>query len=220
MTEEVEQKEYMITKYPNDGGQPVQDKSSVDYTGKATVQYPNGDVYDGMFKNGVREGNGTYTYADGNKYEGSWKNNMKHGIGTMKYGASAEYTGHFENGKRDGEGLYRFLKTNDLYSGSWKNGLKHGNGTLRFGDTGVSIKGKWVNGQVVEGRWILPNDTYFEGRFENNYPKGEGVWHFNNGSVLKGEFTQEYREVAGKEGKETVINWNTLYKEETVDELA
>ena len=219
MTDEpVEQREYTIMKYPNDGSQPIQDKSSVDYTGKATVQYPNGDVYEGTFKNGVRDGEGTYTYVDGTKYEGTWKNNMKHGRGVMKYGTVAEYKGDFENGKRDGEGVYRILKTNDLYSGSWKNGYKHGYGTFIFNDTKIKIKGEWSNGQVVHGKWMFPNGTYFEGKFEHNYPKGEGVWHFSNGKELHGEFTQA---IADEEGHERVmINWNTFHKEETIDELA
>lgn len=32
------------------------------YTGKAIAQYPNGDVYDGDFVDGHREGRGTYRY--------------------------------------------------------------------------------------------------------------------------------------------------------------
>ena len=37
---------------------------------------------------------------------------------------------------------------------------------------------------------IFPNGTYFEGPFVNNYPKGEGVWHFINGNVVKGNFNK------------------------------
>lgn len=209
MAEEQEQKEYIITKYPEDGSQPIQDKSSLDYTGRAQVQYPNGDIFDGFFQNGLKHGVGTYTYSDGNKFEGEWKDNKKTGIGKMTYGAYAEYNGHFENGKRDGEGVYKFLKSGDLYSGSWKNGMKHGRGTFIFSDTRMKIVGDWSNGQITQGKWIFSNGTYFEGRFENNFPKGEGVWHFVNGNTVKGEFTQEMRDAVGRDGKETVINWRT-----------
>jgi len=37
-----ELKEYIINKIGEDGN-PFEDKSSVNYTGKAKVQYPNGD---------------------------------------------------------------------------------------------------------------------------------------------------------------------------------
>ena len=37
---------------------------------------------------------------------------------------------------------------------------------------------------------IFPNGTYFESPFVNNYPQGEGVWHFINGNVVKGNFNK------------------------------
>ena len=72
-----EPKEYVINKIGEDGN-PTPDKSSENYTGKAEVQYTNGDTYTGDFKDGVREGEGTYVYGEtGNKYEGQWKLNKK-----------------------------------------------------------------------------------------------------------------------------------------------
>ena len=64
-----------------------------------------------------------------------------------------------------------------------------------------------MNGDIVEGKWIFANGTYFEGKFEKNKPKGMGHWHFANGNVVKGEFTHSTLE----EGEEpiTVINWTT-----------
>ena len=220
MAEEQQQemKEYVITKISEDG-KSVTDKSSEDYTGRAQVQYPNGDVFDGFFLNGVRDGKGTMTYAEqGTKYEGEWKNNLKEGIGKMTFGTEGEYTGHFVAGQRNGEGVYKYLKTKDLYSGSWKNGLKHGKGTFIFFDTKMKIVGNWFNGQIMEGKWIFSNGTYFEGKFENNYPKGEGVWHFINGNVVKGEFTHEIKEIEAKakdkKNKETIIDWKSDMEEE------
>lgn len=58
----------------------------------------------------------------------------------------------------------------------------------------MKIAGEWDNGKVVQGKWIFPNGVYFEGKFENNYPKGEGVWHFLNGNTVKGTFSQEVRD--------------------------
>ena len=64
MAEEQQQelKEYVITKISEDG-KTTQDKTSEDYTGRAQVQYPNGDVFDGFFLNGendFRNGGGIY----------------------------------------------------------------------------------------------------------------------------------------------------------------
>ena len=80
-------------------------KSSVDFTGKGIASYPNGDVFEGAFKDGVsinylltnsinqkREcESGKYTYfakkgEEGVEvpveiYTGAWTNNQKSGIG-------------------------------------------------------------------------------------------------------------------------------------------
>ena len=43
--------------------------------------YANGNRYDGMWKNGVKNGQGTLTYANGDKYEGILKEDKKDGKG-------------------------------------------------------------------------------------------------------------------------------------------
>ena len=48
------------------------------------MEYANGNVYEGDWKKGVRDGTGTMTYADGSKYTGDWKANKKSGFGTLK----------------------------------------------------------------------------------------------------------------------------------------
>ena len=60
--------------------------TSRNYNGKAVANYANGDSYDGMYSEGIREGRGCYMYASlGEKYDGEWVKNMKHGIGKMNY---------------------------------------------------------------------------------------------------------------------------------------
>ena len=54
----------------------------------------------------------------------------------------------------------------------------------------MKIAGNWENGKINHGKQIFPNGTYFEGSFVNNYPQGEGVWHFINGNVVKGNFNK------------------------------
>ena len=49
-------------------------------TGRYT--WPNGDVYDGEWADGVQSGTGVKTYCNGDQYTGSWSNNKKHGKGT------------------------------------------------------------------------------------------------------------------------------------------
>jgi hypothetical protein len=49
------------------------------------------------------------------------------------------------------------------------------------------------------GKWIYPNGMYFEGKFENNKPKGEGRWVFKNGNVLQGDYEQKPKVVEDEE---------------------
>ena len=87
-------------------------KTSRNYNGKGVATYPNGDIYDGYFKDGLRHGlNGLYTYnAYGDEetkdtYKGEWSNNTKHGIGKQIYFGVGEYNGYWSMGERNGEGV-------------------------------------------------------------------------------------------------------------------
>ena len=45
------------------------------------MTYGNGDVYEGNWKDGKKNGKGKYTYTDGTVYEGDWKDGSKNGKG-------------------------------------------------------------------------------------------------------------------------------------------
>ena len=51
--------------------------------GKGKVTWRPGEVYEGNFENGKRNGYGEKKYIDGSKYKGEWKNNKKNGLGTF-----------------------------------------------------------------------------------------------------------------------------------------
>ena len=82
--------------------------SSRDYTGWAIATYPDLEIYEGDFVDGIWEGNGTYRYLSGEVYSGQWKKNLKHGLGTLTYPKIGEYKGFFENGWRHGEGVFTY----------------------------------------------------------------------------------------------------------------
>ena len=77
----------------------------------------------------------------------------------------------------------------DIYSGQWKNGKKDGQGTYIFNDTGMKYVGTFKCGKLIQGKWLYPNGSYFEGCFDNNKPKGMGQWHFENGNTVGGVYT-------------------------------
>jgi hypothetical protein len=59
--------------------------------------------------------------------------------------------------------------------GNWKNGKRDGKGTYIFAGTGIKYVGMWSEGNFVQGKWLFPNGTFFEGGFEGNQPKGKGI---------------------------------------------
>lgn len=159
---------------------------SRNYTGKGVATYPNGDVFDGAFKDGLRHcDKGTYTYAkygpeeegEKDKYVGGWANNMKNGIGTQIYTGKGRYQGYWKDGQRHGEGVFIY-ENKDIYSGQWKNGKKDGQGTYIFFETGMKYVGIFKAGAMETGKWIYKNGTHFVGNFDNNQPKGKGKWNF------------------------------------------
>ena len=44
--------------------------------------YENGDIFEGSFINGIREGKGKKLNKNGSSYEGDYKNDLPNGFGT------------------------------------------------------------------------------------------------------------------------------------------
>ena len=121
-------------------------------------------------------------------YDGQWVNDKRSGIGKMTYTNGSYYHGQFEENKKSGEGIFVF-GNKDRYSGEWRDGKRNGKGVFIIQKTGVRLIGEWRNDEFSRGRWILKNGNFFEGRFDQNLPQGEGSWHIA-GSDYKGQYTQ------------------------------
>jgi hypothetical protein len=71
---------------------------------KGTLQYSNGDIYEGEWKNGKRDGKGTIIYGNGefkgDKYVGDWLNDIKNGEGIYYYAIGDKYYGEWKDGQR------------------------------------------------------------------------------------------------------------------------
>ena len=62
---------------------------------------------------------------------------------------------------------------NKFHVGWWKYGQKEGSGTYFFASTGLKFSGLWKDSKFVQGKWIMPNGNYYEGKFANNKPEGK-----------------------------------------------
>ncbi|EPY30892.1 hypothetical protein STCU_02527 [Strigomonas culicis] len=102
-------------------------------------------------------------------YKGDYVRGKRTGQGIMKNKDATIYKGEFLDNKRHGQGVFYYIN-GDIFSGNWKNGFKHGYGTYHFAQGG-EYRGEWVKGIFTQGQWILPDGTYYEGKFdEKNRP--------------------------------------------------
>ncbi|MCJ1359653.1 MAG: hypothetical protein MMC33_009655 [Icmadophila ericetorum] len=161
--------------------------------GEGTMQYDNGDVYRGFWKDGEFSGSGKYT--------------------TMSY----EYDGDWANGKEQGRGK-KTSKSGKVYEGWFVNGMREGGGTLTW-STGTSYTGSFAMDKIKGpgvGRWLGSADVY-RGAWNSSTeePEGHGTMTYSNGDVYEGSFTAGKRNGRGSYTTATtkmVGSWNMGHK--------
>ena len=131
-----------------------------------SATFPNGDTYEGDYKNGIREGKGRYTFVAGGWYKGDWANGLKHGEGTFRYPDKSKYTGEWKEGLKHGHGTYTY-PNGDRYCGSWMNDKRHGPGTYLYAADQTSFTGEWVNGECTDGEWAFHDKAPFSAQIVN-----------------------------------------------------
>ena len=104
----------------------------------------------GQWKDGNKDGEGTLQYANGDRYEGMWRKDAAHGRGTLQYTTGDVYEGDWKDNLRHGSGTFTCAADGKVYAGEFADGLKHGRGTLTL-PSGDSITGNWDRGHVSGG---------------------------------------------------------------------
>lgn len=130
--------------------------------------------FEGIYKDGARNGFGRMVYPNGDVYEGEWVDNKMHG-----------------------EGTYTYKKSGDIYSGSWKDGIKSGDGRYEYGADSSMLVGSWYEGTIVGGNWELKGFGVYSGEFKLGRPFGEGKFVYDNGLQQSGKFV--VKKVVGEE---------------------
>jgi hypothetical protein len=70
----------------------------IEREGEGVNTFPNGDIFKGTYKKGVRNGQGKYFWKEKiAKYVGNYENHKKEGYGVMKYPDGAKYDGLYLN---------------------------------------------------------------------------------------------------------------------------
>lgn len=173
--------------------------------GKGKATYPNGDTYEGVYLNGMKNGEGTYIYNEQKTvYCGNWKDGKKDGKGKFKFSDGSLYQGFWLDNKRNGKGSY-YYANGDVYTGDWKKGLKEGFGTYIYVVDGSQLTGQWGEGKYLDGEWAMGSgDTKFTGKFnKDGQPEGKGTITFqvsdNIAHVEEGIYSEKGLWIAGKQ---------------------
>ena len=77
-------------------------------------------LYEGNYKNGLRNGEGSFYYSDGSKYVGEFVNGYREGKGIFYWNDDTNWDGTFKNNEMDGEG--NFFDGEETYPVAYKDG--------------------------------------------------------------------------------------------------
>lgn len=112
--------------------------------------YQNGIQFYGQFDDGQpANGRGSMIYPNGNRYDGEYRNGQRNGCGTFVFDNGRRYVGQFENDLFSGRGVWT-LENGDRYIGDFEFNKCNGEGVYIFAD-GTSKSGIWQQGRLVDG---------------------------------------------------------------------
>lgn len=164
-----------------------------------TMQFPNGDRYEGAWVHNLMHGHGTYTTADnyqfkglflhghisaegtllcpnGVRYEGEVRDLKPTGEGRMHYPNGNVYEGEVVRGVRMGEGRLEY-ENGDWYRGEWREDWRDGVGVMYYGDKKETYEGSWRrNKRSGQGKLLnCKKEVLYEGMWRDDVMEGKGV---------------------------------------------
>lgn len=109
-------------------------------------------IYEGVIKNGIRQGWGTEFNPKTAKiiFTGDFKNDLRNGTG-------------FEYNQKHSQVIIegKMINTQYIYKGEYKNGFRHGDGTeYNVDDGGIVFEGEWKNGKPYREKSLRPYIMY------------------------------------------------------------
>ena len=143
-----------------------------------------GDLFEGYFINGKKNGRGKYIWANGDIFDGNWVDGKRTGKGRITWSNGDTYEGEWKDGKLCGRGkLIQYGKSPSgetymkySYDGEWLDSKEHGHGICVEGDFGMEkmdkvFEGEWVNGKR-QGRFVWYYTNSKGGRYMDFYEDG------------------------------------------------
>jgi len=106
-----------------------------------------GEMYEGEFKNNVKDGIGLYRWADGTTYMGQFQKGKITGLGKMQFANGNVYEGQFNEGYITGWGKFVW-DDGKYYIGNYNNNKKNGFGLFVWNlDPLNAVIGFWSQGK-------------------------------------------------------------------------
>uniref|UniRef100_A0A7S3FUJ5 Uncharacterized protein n=1 Tax=Strombidium rassoulzadegani TaxID=1082188 RepID=A0A7S3FUJ5_9SPIT len=167
------------------------------FDGKGRMTHPNGDIYQGQWREGKACGKGIFLDQQGSMYEGEWLNDLYHGKGVENWNYNKiVYTGDFVEGQKTGKGKFEF--DGNVYEGDFVEGKFSGKGKYIFAKTGQVYVGDFEdNNMHGKGKMIWTNGTSYEGDFKQGKMEGVGQRSYENGDKYDGEWLEDMRHGQG-----------------------
>ena len=186
---------------------------------KARLIYSNGFIYEGSFRDGLRQGKGkltnennTYLYdgywdkdkkhgkcleiINGETFDGTYKEGIREGKCTILYNNKDKFVGNLVNGKKEGYGEQFCFSTGSTYKGEFRNNLFEGNGKI-INDNGYYFEGGFIAG-LRHGDKCLETKAgirKYEGQFKRDKMNGRGIYEWyageSKGDIYNGEFKDD-----------------------------
>lgn len=120
------------------------------YHGHGKHTNAQGDVYEGPFHYGLKQGKdkAIMNFGDGRRFRGRFHaDKMREGV--LEFVDGSWYEGLLENDKRDGYGVCCFA-SGDEYEGQWKDDVMHGHGRMDWKSDASWYNGEWEFG-IIHG---------------------------------------------------------------------
>lgn|SRR3990167_5640157 len=209
--------------YPSDGSTYKGQVMDSQRHGRGMLVQPDGSYYDGIWREGLRDGFGRavdartgcvyegefkrdrfhgvgilYNLSSGFNFEGKWVDGKQHGFGVENWDDGSVFEGDYLNGVKQGKGIFKW-SNGCIYQGDFSADKLDGYGIYSWSD-GRKYEGEWKDNQFHgEGRFELPGKLIYQGRYVLDRKHGYGVLHkLQSGEIYKGEWNNGEKHGKGR----------------------
>ncbi len=155
--------------------------------------YMNGEIYEGYWKNNLREGKGKLYWING-YYDCNWVNDYQNGIGKIYFNDNSILKVKFINGKKEGKGI--LLIDNNTINLNFKNDvLIDGIGIIKY-ENGIKVIYTYHKDFYLIKKKIKDiNEDSYEEYDDNSLNKGKIFLKYINGEIYNGEWENDKKMV-------------------------